>query len=56
MRRNPTPQVNAGRVDLSVEVIELLSRQESKYTEEQIRAFEVRSSRSKPTAQYFKRV
>jgi len=39
MRHNLTPQVNAGRVDLHVEVIELLSRQESKYTEEQIRAF-----------------
>jgi exodeoxyribonuclease VII large subunit len=34
-------QLNQGRIDLHVNMIELLSQQESKYTEEQIKAFEV---------------
>jgi exodeoxyribonuclease VII large subunit len=34
-------QLNAGRIDLHVSLIELLSQQESKYTEEHIKAFEV---------------
>jgi len=29
-------QLNAGRIDLKVNIIELLSQQESKYSEEQI--------------------
>jgi exodeoxyribonuclease VII large subunit len=34
-------QLNQGRIDLHVNLIELLAQQESKYTEEQIKAFEV---------------
>jgi exodeoxyribonuclease VII large subunit len=34
-------QLNAGKIDLHVNVVELLSHQESLYTEEQLKAFEV---------------
>src|SRR6266496_3735390 len=34
-------QLNGGRIDLHVNVIELLSQQESKYSEEQLKAFEI---------------
>src|SRR6266498_4302606 len=34
-------QLNAGKIDLHVNVIELLSQQESKYSEEQLKAFEI---------------
>lgn len=34
-------QVNGGRIDLHVNVVEVLSKQESLYTEEQLKAFEV---------------
>src|SRR4051794_27885847 len=34
-------QLNAGRIDLQVNVMELLSQQESKYSEEQLRSFEI---------------
>ena len=34
-------QLNAGKIDLHVNVVELLSQQESLYTEEQLKAFEV---------------
>src|SRR6266498_4387034 len=34
-------QLNGGRIDLHVNVVELLLQQESKYTEEQIKAFEI---------------
>jgi exodeoxyribonuclease VII large subunit len=34
-------QLNAGRIDLQLNVIELLSQQESKYSEEQLRSFDI---------------
>ncbi len=34
-------QLNAGRIDLHVNVVELLSQQESRYSEEQLKAFEI---------------
>src|SRR6476620_9967613 len=34
-------QLNAGKIDLHVNVVEVLSQQESLYTEEQLKAFEV---------------
>lgn len=34
-------QANAGKIDLLVNVVELLSQQESKYTDEQLKAFEI---------------
>jgi exodeoxyribonuclease VII large subunit len=34
-------QLNAGRIDLHVNVVELLSQKESRYSEEQLKAFEI---------------
>src|SRR6266536_5076504 len=34
-------ELNGGKIDLNVNVIELLSQQESKYSEEQLKAFEI---------------